>query len=464
MYQEYDFIVVGAGVIGPALAKGMSDRGRSVLVLERDLSEPDRIVGELLQPGGLESLKKLGMEKAVEGIDSAVVRGYEVVYEGARVHIPYPDLSADFDLAKSTELGVQATGRGFHHGRFIMNLRAIAREQPNVTMMQASVVDVIKNPETGRVLGVEAMVNGEKKPFFASVTLMCDGTASAFRKQFTPTKPVIQGYFVGMVLDNVDLLRPNHGHVIIGGDHKPILVYQTTPTEARILCDIPPPLPSAGNGDLKRYVEKRCLPRLPAQMQPAFRKGLETKKLRSMPNQYLPATVNKTPGLVLVGDAMNMRHPLTGGGMTVCFNDAVILCEMLGPQSVNLVDERRVRAILEKFYQDRKAKSAVVNVLSVALYRLFSAQTPELKILQNGCFAYFGRGGECVRGPVSLLSGLLPRPGVLFMHFFSVAFYGIYLNFVQKGLIGFPVALLQLFTVLYTAVVVFVPFMVRELL
>ncbi|PRT54326.1 Squalene monooxygenase [Wickerhamiella sorbophila] len=463
MYEEYDFIVVGAGVIGPALAKGMSDRGRKVLVLERDLNEPDRIVGELLQPGGLESLKKLGMEEAVEGIDAAVVEGYEVIYEGERVHIPYPEYSPDFDLAKTTQLGVPATGRGFHHGRFIMNLRKIAREQPNVTMLQATAVDVIKNEETGRVLGVEAMVNGEKKPFFGTMTLMCDGTASAFRKQFTYIKPVIQGYFVGMVLDDVDLLRPNHGHVVIGAGHKPILVYQTTPTEARILCDVPPPMPSASNGDLKRYIEENCLPRLPKQMQPAFRKGLDNKKLRSMPNQYLPATVNKTPGLVLVGDAMNMRHPLTGGGMTVCYNDAVLLCEMLGPQSVNLVDEEQVAAIMKKFYQERKAKSAVVNVLSVALYKLFSAETRELKILQNGCFGYFEKGGECVRGPVSLLSGLLPRPAVLFYHFFAVAFYSIYLNFINKGIVGFPLALLQVFTVLYTAIVVFVPFLVREL-
>ena len=31
-------------------------------LLERDLSEPDRIVGELLQPGGFRALKKLGLD------------------------------------------------------------------------------------------------------------------------------------------------------------------------------------------------------------------------------------------------------------------------------------------------------------------------------------------------------------------------------------------------------------------
>lgn len=36
--------------------------GRRVHVIERDLNEPDRIVGELLQPGGYLKLTELGLE------------------------------------------------------------------------------------------------------------------------------------------------------------------------------------------------------------------------------------------------------------------------------------------------------------------------------------------------------------------------------------------------------------------
>lgn len=39
--------------------------GRRVRVIERDLSEPDRIVGELLQPGGYLKLQELGLEGEV---------------------------------------------------------------------------------------------------------------------------------------------------------------------------------------------------------------------------------------------------------------------------------------------------------------------------------------------------------------------------------------------------------------
>lgn len=40
---------------------GLQD-GRQVHVIERDLTEPDRIVGELLQPGGYLKLVDLGLE------------------------------------------------------------------------------------------------------------------------------------------------------------------------------------------------------------------------------------------------------------------------------------------------------------------------------------------------------------------------------------------------------------------
>lgn len=59
--KSYDVAIIGAGIIGPALAKTFAEDGRKVLLIERDLAEPDRIVGELLQPGGVRALTKLGL-------------------------------------------------------------------------------------------------------------------------------------------------------------------------------------------------------------------------------------------------------------------------------------------------------------------------------------------------------------------------------------------------------------------
>lgn len=65
---EADVIVVGSGVLGSALAAALARDGRRVVVIERDLKEPDRIVGELLQPGGRRALKTLGLEGALHSL------------------------------------------------------------------------------------------------------------------------------------------------------------------------------------------------------------------------------------------------------------------------------------------------------------------------------------------------------------------------------------------------------------
>lgn len=90
--------------------------GRRVLVLEKSLSQPDRIVGELLQPGGFLKLRDLGLADCVENIDSCKVYGYALFKGGHVSCVKYPTEHYAFEVA----------GRSFHHGRFVQKLRAKA--------------------------------------------------------------------------------------------------------------------------------------------------------------------------------------------------------------------------------------------------------------------------------------------------------------------------------------------------
>ncbi|KAM1503384.1 hypothetical protein ACFX15_027778 [Malus domestica] len=45
--------------------------------------------------------------------------------------------------------------------------------------------------------------------------------------------------------------------------------------------------------------------------------------------------------------------------------------------------------------------------------------------MREACFDYLSLGGVCSNGPISLLSGLNPRPISLFLHVFAVAVYGV---------------------------------------
>ena len=129
--------------------------------------------------------------------------------------------------------------------------------------------------------------------------------------------------------------------------------------------------------------------------------------------------------------------------MTVAMNDAVILTELLGGGKqvhdvkgdargvVDLKDWETVTGRLEEWHWRRKKVATCINTLAQALYSLFGADgqsnrllsarlcltetgTDEnLEVLKTGCFKYFELGGECVGGPVSLLSAYvspLPLP------------------------------------------------------
>ncbi|XP_064411501.1 squalene monooxygenase isoform X2 [Latimeria chalumnae] len=57
-----EVIIVGAGVLGAAMAALLARDGRKVVLIERDMTPPDRFAGEYLQPGGVRTLKELGLK------------------------------------------------------------------------------------------------------------------------------------------------------------------------------------------------------------------------------------------------------------------------------------------------------------------------------------------------------------------------------------------------------------------
>uniref|UniRef100_A0A6N2LWL5 Squalene monooxygenase n=1 Tax=Salix viminalis TaxID=40686 RepID=A0A6N2LWL5_SALVM len=104
-----DVIIVGADVAGSALAYALAKDGWRVHVIERDLTEPDRIVGEFLHAGGCIKLAELGLEDCLDGSDSQTVFSFAAVHkDGKRSAISYPS---------------NASGKGFHYGCFVQKLR-----------------------------------------------------------------------------------------------------------------------------------------------------------------------------------------------------------------------------------------------------------------------------------------------------------------------------------------------------
>ena len=344
--------MIGAGIAGTALSYALSHSGRQVLLLERDLSEPDRIVGELLQPGGVNALSKIGLEGVLEGIDATPVEGYTITTGlggESKVGCPYPALSAMIgegdaevrlehevqrnhpDTKKGSgvngELNGQANGyanghqngdlrhrrtngngninghangaaepatsiparwhvesssgrkegRSFHHGRLIQSLRRrCIDDAPNLTVLQATVRDLIYCDDSNHVIGVNTAFkvrlpsHGPEdepetvvKKIFAPLTIIADGYASKFRSvpgsRVPPSKT--RSSFVGAILHDIDLPVPRTGTVCLTPSG-PVLLYQIglDARETRMLVDIKGKLPNQANGSLRVSTKRHSPP------------------------------------------------------------------------------------------------------------------------------------------------------------------------------------------------------------
>lgn len=179
----------------------------------------------------------------------------------------------------------------------------------------------------------------------------------------------ILSHFVGMLLnlENAKLPHPNHGHVILANP-SPVLFYPVSSSEVRCLVDIPgSKMPCISNGEMAKYLISEVGPQLPEEVRDAFIDEVEKGDMRSMPNRSLPASPLPKPGALLLGDAFNMRHPLTGGGMTVALSDVVVLRDLLRPMP-DFTDAASLTKHLESFYTLRKVrKGKVVSVCFVCL-------------------------------------------------------------------------------------------------
>ncbi|XP_010417043.1 PREDICTED: squalene epoxidase 2, mitochondrial-like isoform X2 [Camelina sativa] len=366
-----DVIIVGAGVAGAALAHTLAKEGRRVHVIERDLSEQDRIVGELLQPGGYLKLIELGLEDCVKNIDAQRLVGYALFKDGKHTKLSYPLETFDSDVA----------GRGFHNGRFVQRIREKAASLPNVRLEQGIVTSLLVENGT-TIKGVQYRTKkGDELRSYAPLTIVCDGCFSKLRRSLCKPKVDVPSVFVGLVLENCELPFENHGHVVLG-DPSLILMYPISSSEVRCLVDVPgQKLPPIANGKMAKYLKTYVAPQVPTEVREAFIAAVE--------------------------------------------KDIVVLRDLLRPIR-NLNDKEAVSKYMESFYTLRKPVASTINTLAEALYKVFLASSNEAKTeLREACFDYLTLGGVCSSGPVALLSGLNPSPLSLVLHFFAVAIYAV---------------------------------------
>lgn len=205
-------------------------------------------------------------------------------------------------------------------------------QEASVTLRQGTVKSLInskgtdfRESESGEsVCGVRYRSGDTDRIARAYLTIVCDGMYSSLRRSFVSPSIQSPSYFIGVILKNVTLPFPNYGHVILGKP-APVLFYPIGSNEVRCLIDSPGnKLPNQASGELKNYLLNVVAPEIPQSLRPAFELAVNETELRSVQNKQMSAQPVQHPGALIIGDAYNMRHPLTGGGMTVALSDCKV--------------------------------------------------------------------------------------------------------------------------------------------
>jgi len=196
------------------------------------------------------------------------------------------------------------------------------------------------------------------------------------------------------------------------------LLYPITSTGTRALIDFQGDHAPRMGDELKQHLLSKIGAIIPESAKPSYINAVNAGKYKVFPNHRLPAKPIRKKGVVLLGDSLNMRHPLTGGGMTAAFSD----CYNLGNCLFEVKDwwnQMEIELAVQRFYDTKTHQTASINILADALYGVMTSQD-----LKEACYDYLMQGGLKASEPVSILSALSRDKQMLQRHFFAVAFHG----------------------------------------
>jgi len=163
---SHDVIIIGAGPAGATAAAILAEKGRRVLVLEKE-KFPRYHIGESLMPYCWFTLNRLGLVEEMDRI--AYVKKYSVqfVTPDGRQSQPFYFFQ-HYEHPSSTTWQVE---RADFDLMLLKNARAKGAEVRELTPVRRLLKD-----DGGRVIGVEAEdAEGRKHEFFAPMTIDCSG-------------------------------------------------------------------------------------------------------------------------------------------------------------------------------------------------------------------------------------------------------------------------------------------------
>jgi 2-polyprenyl-6-methoxyphenol hydroxylase-like FAD-dependent oxidoreductase len=316
-----DFVIVGGGIGGSALAGALADAGAAVTVLERETAFQDRVRGEWMAPWGVQELQRLGL--------------YERFMAAGGRHlsrsIAYDELSSPEDAEARAipidQIHPRIPGPlSMEHVVMQNEALAAAGERGATVVRGVSRVTV----RAGNSPAVRFEHDGRQMELPCRLVVGADGRASTVRRQlgFPMQSFAMENLIAGLLIDGAtEWPETVQATGKVGDLH--YLVFPQGGGKVRLYAEFSADqrgrfAGSNGARDMLKAFDVACV-RHSASLAGATPVG----PCRSLPSQSSLVETPYTEGAVLIGDAAGYNDPVIGQGLSITLRDARLVADIL---------------------------------------------------------------------------------------------------------------------------------------
>jgi 2-polyprenylphenol 6-hydroxylase len=370
--DRFDVIVVGAGLVGLALAPALSRTGLKVALIDRALvAAPESDPGTwdarvfAISPGSATYLRSLGAWQMlaptrIEAVETMHVEG---------------DAGSTLEFS-AYELGERALAWIVEERALRAALLPLVFEAGVEVVGDATLVSLDRAPQVAS-LALTA-TGGAARVLAAQLIVGADGARSWVR-QAAGLASEPRAYGQTAVVANFDCERAHHG-----------VARQWFRTDGSVLAWLPLPgrrmsMVWSAPDALATQLRTLDAPALAARVGEAGGHALgalaQITAAASFPLAFLKLPATIAHRLALAGDAAHGVHPLAGQGVNLGFGDVEALATVLaerGPAS-----DPGAPVLLERFARRRAEPVLAMQTVTDGLVRLFGPTDPWLRTLRN---------------------------------------------------------------------------------
>ncbi len=377
-------VIVGGGLVGAALALALERRGLAVQLVEPQPPSDARVDPRTvaLSPASIDLLRTLGAWTD-ELAGACAYRAMDVWDAGGTGRIRF----------EAEALGVRSLGTIVPNGSALARLWARLAVRGVETITGAGVTALERLP------GVTRLALADERVLQTPLAIAADGGRSALRG-FAGV-PVRTTAMRQVAIATTAIVERPHEDTAWQRfmDTGPLaLLPLADDADGRHRVSVVWSLDEAAAEAVRRLDDGAFAQALTSASEARLGRILEVAPRGGFPLFQVHADRYVDDGLVLVGDAAHVVHPLAGQGVNLGLKDVTVLTDVLadiasGPAASRIGEARMLR----RYERARRGDNALALGAMEGLKRLFGAEDPGVRLLRNRGLSFVDRAASVKR-------------------------------------------------------------------